>query len=136
MNEGRCKFENMKGYCKHRQNKHHNHKYGMRCHKRGCPYYEESVVFKKNSETHSQDKNDRDIEVATQLSERPLDGGVVEPPLDYNIRYCERCGLSEDEYGFEFINNCQGESMCEDCAEESNEEWANNGRKVKNEVEN
>ena len=37
--------------------------------------------------------------------------------------YCERCGISESDYGFEFVSNCQGELMCEDCAEESDEEW-------------
>ena len=38
-------------------------------------------------------------------------------------RYCEHCGMSESEYGFEFVYNCQGECMCEDCAETYDAEW-------------
>lgn len=45
------------------------------------------------------------------------------------LRYCERCGTSEKEYGFEFSYDCQGEPMCEECAEQSNEEWEETGAK-------
>lgn len=35
----KCKFKNMKGYCKQQKNKATKNKYGMRCFEDGCPYY-------------------------------------------------------------------------------------------------
>ena len=38
-------------------------------------------------------------------------------------RLCENCGITESEYGFEFVYDCQGEPMCEGCAETSDLAW-------------
>jgi len=34
-----CKFKNPRGYCKQRNNRSINDKYGMSCSENGCPYY-------------------------------------------------------------------------------------------------
>jgi len=35
-----------------------------------------------------------------------------------NERYCEHCGISESDYGFEFVYNKQGECVCEEHTDE------------------
>ena len=35
--------------------------------------------------------------------------------------------MSESDYGSEFVYNCQGEDMCETCAEEFDEQWNEDG---------
>lgn len=37
-------------------------------------------------------------------------------------RFCEICGISEEEYGFEFSYNKDGECGCEGCCESYDEE--------------
>jgi len=33
------------------------------------------------------------------------------------MKYCEYCGLSEEEYGYDFVINKQGEWVCEEHTE-------------------
>jgi transposase-like protein len=37
-------------------------------------------------------------------------------------KYCESCGIEEEEYGFDFDMDKQGEYRCQECMEELEEE--------------
>lgn len=40
-------------------------------------------------------------------------------------KYCRRCNISQEDYGFEFEQSHDGEDICEQCAEEEREEESN-----------
>ena len=46
----------------------------------------------------------------------------LEKEIDEEDRICERCGIKESEYGFEFVYDKHGEPVCEHHLDEDYEE--------------